>query len=69
MESWEYQGDPAPTTGNSLDRVKEPIRNLGDRGKLGISAGGVGRKLDLPFRVEVALNAGPSWEQWQENQH
>lgn len=42
MESWEYQGDPAPTTGNSLDRVKEPIRNLGDRGKLGISAGGVG---------------------------
>lgn len=28
-----------------------------------------GGKLDLPFRVEEALNAGPSWEQWQENQH
>lgn len=68
MESWEYQGDPEPTTGNSLDRVKEPHQEPGGQRKTWDLCWW-GGKLDLRFRVEVALNAGPSWEQWQENQH
>lgn len=62
MESWEYQGDPVPTTGNSLDRVKEPHQEpRGQRKTWDLCWWG--GKLDLRFRVEVALNAGPSWEQ------
>lgn len=46
---------------------RNPIRNLGDGGKMWALCWW-GGKLDLRFRVEVALNSSPSWEQWQENQ-